>query len=418
MPFGKGEKQEEAFVVKLKEKSEFANKDIIKIEENLTDKQIELAKWMANRYFCNVSDCIKLMLTPGTRTKNKEKRIQDKIINTVYLKKDIEEIEFEIETKKIKSEKQIKILKFVKDNEGATIPEIEMFTDTSRAIVNTLIKNGYLEIVEKKVERNPLLFKDYKKTEKLQLTDEQQEAFEKVEKAIDENRFEQFLLYGVTGSGKTEVYLQLIQKVIEKERTAIVLVPEISLTPQMLERFVSRFGKEDIAILHSKLSIGERHDEWEKIRNGDAKIVIGARSAIFAPLANVGIIIIDEEHDSSYKSETTPKYNAKEIAKKLAKENNIPLLFGSATPDLQTYYKTTEKILNNGNIRSEINKKQMNPEITLLELTKRANNSSLPSVEIIDLKQELANGNRSMLSMELYSNIEENLKNKRQTILF
>ena len=400
VPFGKGEKREEAFVVKLKEKSEFANKDIIKIEENLTDKQIELAKWMANRYFCNVSDCIKLMLTPGTRTKNKEKRIQDKIINTVYLKKDIEEIEFEIETKKIKSEKQIKILKFIKDNEGTTIPEIEMFTDTSRAIVNTLIKNGYLEIVEKKVERNPLLFKDYKRTEKLQLTDEQQEAFEKVEKAINENRFEQFLLYGVTGSGKTEVYLQLIQKVIENGKTAIVLVPEISLTPQMLERFVSRFGKEDIAILHSKLSIGERHDEWEKIRNGDAKIVIGARSAIFAPLANVGIIIIDEEHDSSYKSETTPKYNAKEIAKKLAKENNIPLLLGSATPDLQTYYKATEKRIN------------------LLELTKRANNSSLPLVEIIDLKQELANGNRSMLSMELYSNIEENLKNKRQTILF
>ena len=345
VPFGKGEKQEEAFVVKLKEKSEFANKEIIKIEENLTDKQIELAKWMANRYFCNVSDCIKLMLTPGTRTKNKEKRIQDKIINTVYLKKDIEEIEFEIETKKIKSEKQIKILKFVKDNEAVTIPEIEMFTDTSRAIVNTLIKNGYLEIIEKKVERNPLLFKEYKKTEKLQLTNEQQEAFEKIEKAIDENRFEQFLLYGVTGSGKTEVYLQLIQKVIENEKTAIVLVPEISLTPQMLERFVSRFGKEDIAILHSKLSIGERHDEWEKIRNGDAKIVIGARSAIFAPLADVGIIIIDEEHDSSYKSETTPRYNAKEIAKKLAKENNIPLLLGSATPDLQTYYKATEKMI-------------------------------------------------------------------------
>ena len=399
VPFGKGEKQEEAFVVKLKEKSKFANKNIVKIEENLTDKQIELAKWMANRYFCNVSDCIKLMLTPGTRTKNKDKRVQDKVINTVYLKKDVEEIEFEIETKKIKSEKQIKILKFVKDNEGATIPEIEMFTDTSRAIVNTLIKNGYLEIIEKKVERNPLLFKNYKKTEKLKLTEEQQKAFEKVEKTINENRFEQFLLYGVTGSGKTEVYLQLIQKVIEKERTAIVLVPEISLTPQMLERFVSRFGKEDIAILHSKLSIGERHDEWEKIRQGDAKIVIGARSAIFAPLENVGIIIIDEEHDSSYKSETTPKYNAKEIAKKLAKENRIPIILGSATPDLQTYYKAKK-------------------EITLLELTKRANNSSLPSVEIIDLKQELANGNRSMLSLELYSNIEENLKNKKQTILF
>ena len=201
VPFGRGEKQEEAFVVKLKENSQFANKDIIKLEENLTDKQIELAKWMANRYFCNVADCIKLMLTPGTRT-NKEKRIQDKIINTVYLKKDIEEIEFEIETKKLKSQKQIKALKFIKDNEGATIPEIEMFTDVSRAIVNTLIKNGYLELVEQKVERNPLLLKEYVKTEKLQLTEEQKIAYEKVENAIEENRYEQFLLYGVTGSRK------------------------------------------------------------------------------------------------------------------------------------------------------------------------------------------------------------------------
>ena len=206
--------------------------------------------------------------------------------------------------------------------------------------------------------------------------------------------------------------MQLIQKVLEKEKTAIVLVPEISLTPQMLERFISRFGKEEIAILHSKLSIGERHDEWERIREGKAKIVIGARSAIFAPLDNIGIIIIDEEHDSSYKSETNPRYNAKEIAKKMAQENNIPLLLGSATPDIQTYYNT--------HIKSE--KENIDTakktKITLLELTKRANNSSLPKVEIIDLKQELVNGNRSMLSLELYTNIEKNLQDKHQTILF
>ena len=202
VPFGRGEKQEEAFVVKLKEKSEFANKDVIKLEENLTDKQIELEKWMANRNFCNVADCIKLMLTPGTRTKNKEKRVQDKIINTVYLKKDIEEIEFEIETQKLKSQKQIKALKFIKDNEGTTIPEIEMFTDVSRAIVNTLIKNGYLELVEQKVERNPLLLKKYTKTEKLKLTEEQKTAYQKVEKAIEQKKYEQFLLFGVTGSRK------------------------------------------------------------------------------------------------------------------------------------------------------------------------------------------------------------------------
>ena len=406
VPFGNGEKLTEAFVVGIKETSAFEVKDIAKLEENLTDKQIALAKWMAKRYFCNVSDCIKLMLTPGTRNKNKEKRIQDKTINCVYLKKEIEEIEFEIQTEKIKSEKQKRVLNFIKDNEGATVPEIEMFTDCARGIVNTLVKNGYLEMVEKKVERNPLLGRDCEKTYKLKLTEEQEKAYKSVEESINHKQYQQFLLYGVTGSGKTEVYLQLIEKVLEMGKNAIVLVPEISLTPQMLDRFISRFGKEEIAILHSKLSIGERHDEWERIREKKARIVIGARSAIFAPIDNIGIIIIDEEHDSSYKSETNPRYNAKEIAKVLAKENQVPLVLGSATPDMTTFYNATDE--------DEFG----NTKIKLLTLTKRANQSSLPKVEIIDLKQELANGNRSMLSMELYNSIEENLKQKRQTILF
>ena len=400
VPFGRFKQLEEAHVVKIKEKSEYEIKDIAKVETGLTDKQIKLANWIAKRYFCNVSECIKLMQTPGTKAKDVNKRIQDKKINVVYLKKTIQEIDFDIETKVLKSEKQIKILNFVKKNEGCTIPEIEMFTDCSRAIANTLIKNGYLEVSEKKIERNPLQNKQIENTSKLKLTEEQQYAYEQVAYIIDNNEYNQFLLYGVTGSGKTEVYLQLIDKVVKQDKTAIVLVPEISLTPQMLDRFISRFGKETIAVLHSKLSIGERHDEWEKIKEGKAKIVIGARSAIFAPVQNLGIIIIDEEHDSSYKSESSPKYNAKEIAKKIAKEENIPLLLGSATPDLSTYYKAQQR------------------EITILELTKRANNSSLPKVEIIDLKQELANGNRSMLSFELYQSIEENLKNKLQTILF
>ena len=453
VPFGNGEKLTEAFVVGIKQTSDFEVKDIAKLEENLSNKQIDLAKWMAKRYFCNVSDCIKLMLTPGTRNKNKEKRIQDKTINCVYLKKEREEIEFEIETGKIKSEKQKRVVNFIKDNEGATVPEIEMFTDCARGIVNTLVKNGYLEIVEKKVERNPLLGRNCEKTDKLKLTEEQENAYKKVEDAINNKQYQQFLLYGVTGSGKTEVYLQLIEKVLDNGRNAIVLVPEISLTPQMLDRFISRFGKEEIAILHSKLSIGERHDEWERIQEKKAKIVIGARSAIFAPIENIGIIIIDEEHDSSYKSETNPRYNAKEIAKVLAKENKAPLVLGSATPDIVTFYKTQEKTIyqdlqkstefeHETNIQTEDYKRQFENEakdsikaisdkertdiqnqgteskITLLELTKRANNSSLPKVEIIDLKQELANGNRSMLSRELYNSIEENLKQKRQTILF
>lgn len=400
VPFGRFKSLEEAHVVGIKQSSAFEIKDIVKVETGLTDKQIELANWMAKRYFCNVSECIKLMQTPGTRTKNVAKRIQDKKINIVYLKKDFNEINFDIENGKIKSDKQMKILNFVKDNPGCTVPEIESFTECSRAIVNTLVKNQYLELMEQKVERNPLNNKEVENTQNLILTDEQEIAFNKIAKSINENVYEQFLLYGVTGSGKTEVYLQLINKVVKEDKSAIVLVPEISLTPQMLDRFISRFGKEEIAVLHSKLSIGERHDEWERIKEGKAKIIIGARSAIFAPVQNLGIIIIDEEHDSSYKSEASPKYNAKEVAKKIAKRENIPLVYGSATPDLTTFYNS-----NSG-------------KITLLRLTKRANNSNLPKVEIVDLKQELANGNRSMLSFDLYQSIEQNLKDKLQTILF
>ena len=210
----------------------------------------------------------------------------------------------------------------------------------------------------------------------------------------------EFLLFGVTGSGKTEVYLQLIEKVLNIGKTSVMLVPEISLTPQTVDRFIARFGQDKIAILHSKLSVGERYDQWYKIKNGEAKIVIGARSAIFAPISNLGLIIIDEEHDSSYKSEMTPRYNVKDVSRYLAKEYNVPIVFGSATPDMDTFYKAQQG------------------EIELLELTKRANNAELPTINIVDMKQELANGNRSSISMKLYENIKENLSNKKQTILF
>lgn len=399
VPFGRAKKLEEGFVVGFKERTEYEVKEIVKIEDNLTESQIELAKWMAKMYYCNVTDCIKLMQTPGTRTK--ENKIKDKTINSVYLKKDPEEIEYEMINGLIKSEKHQRVLNFIKNNEGATIPEIESFTDCSRAIVNTLVKNGYLEIVEQAINRDPLANKKIEYTEKCILNCEQKKAYDKVNIAIQQDRFEEFLLFGITGSGKTEVYLQLIEETLKKNRSAIMLVPEISLTPQMIERFISRFGKEEIAVLHSKLSIGERHDEWKRIKENKARIVIGARSAIFAPVNDLGIIIIDEEHDSSYKSEAVPRYDAKMVSKKIAQEQKIPLLLGSATPDIVTYYKATE-----GN------------EITLLELTKRANNAQLPKIEIVDLKQELASGNRSMLSRELYKDIEENLKNKHQTILF
>ena len=194
--------------------------------------------------------------------------------------------------------------------------------------------------------------------------------------------------------------MQLIEKVLEQGKSSILLVPEISLTPQMVDRFIRRFGEEKIAVLHSKLSIGERYDEWRRIQKGVAQIVIGARSAVFAPVKDLGIIIIDEEHDTSYQSEMSPRYDAKEVARKMAKEKEVPLVLGSATPSMTTYYQAQK-----GNI-------------ALLELTKRANSSHLPTVDIIDMREQLAKGNRSMLSTQLYTAVEENLKNKRQTILF
>ena len=401
VPFGNGKKLEDGFVINIKQSSEYKIKNIVKFEEQAFSKEnIELAKWMSNRYFCNISDCLKLMLPPGTATKELENRTKEKLINFVYLAKETDEIENAIENKIIKSEKQIRVLKFLEENEEATVSDIEMFTEASRAIVKTLEKNGFVEIVTKEVERNPFIHKNIQRDKKRKLTEEQQLAFNTINKSIIEHEFKEFLIYGVTGSGKTEVYMQLIENILKQEKTAIVLVPEISLTPQMVDRFIARFGEEIIAVLHSKLSVGERYDQWNKIKNGDAKIVIGARSAIFAPIKNLGIIIIDEEHDDSYKSEMNPRYNAKDISKIKAKQNNIPLVLGSATPSVDIYYKAKQK------------------EITLIELTKRANNSNLPNVEIVDLRNELAEGNRSMLSRRLYYLIQENIKNKKQTILF
>lgn len=283
IPFGRQKELEEGFVVGLKDKSDFPTKDIAKLEECLQEKQIELARWMAKRYFCQVSECIKLMQTPGTRGKKSENRMGDKTIQVIFLAKSQEEIQLLIETGKIKSPKQQRILNFVANNEGCTIPEIEMFTEGSRAIVNTLIKHEYLETIEQKIERDPLKNKQVKKSTKYQLTQEQEKAFHAIQTAMEEKRFEEFLLYGITGSGKTEIYLQAIEEVIQKGKTAIVLVPEISLTPQMIERFMARLGKESIAVLHSKLSIGERHDEWIKIKEGKAKIIIRSKISNFCP---------------------------------------------------------------------------------------------------------------------------------------
>ena len=258
----------------------------IQIEESITENNITLAKLMARKYFCNISDCIKLMLPPGTGTKTVSDRMKEKTGNFVYLKIDADEIEMLIETKQIKSDKHIIVLRFLEKNDGIYISDLEAITQVSKSIFKTLEKNGYIEIKEGILERNPFLNKKISRDKAKKLNAEQQKCFDGINLSIQNNEFSKNLIYGITGSGKTEIYLQLIEKVIEKGKEAIVLVPEISLTPQMVDRFLARFG-ETVAVLHSKLSIGERYDEWQKIVSGEKKIIIGARSAIFAPVKDL-----------------------------------------------------------------------------------------------------------------------------------
>ena len=396
VPFGSKKSLDEGIVIAIKEKSEYEDlKEINSIQPDSIDSEsIELSKWMAKRYFCNIADCLRLMLRPGTTNKNVSNRIKDREINVINLAKSKEEILDDISN--LKSEKQIKIMKFVLSNPDKTRQEIAEFTNTSVGIINTLIKNNLLKVDVAKVNRTPLINKDVEPTFDLELNEEQKEAID----SIDIDFGGEFLLYGITGSGKTEIYLQLIRQVLERDKASIVLVPEISLTPQTINRFVARFGAEKIAVLHSKLSNGERYDEWNKIKEGKAKIIIGARSAIFAPAKDLGLVIIDEEHDESYMSEMTPRYDARDVARFICSSRNIPLILGSATPDIKSFYKTEKE------------------EATLLTLSKRANNSNLPQVKIVDLKDELKSGNNKMISLELKTEIAKNIENKKQTILF
>lgn len=232
------------------------------------------------------------------------------------------------------------------------------------------------------------------------LTGEQQEAVEGIRPSLKSREHAVFLIHGVTSSGKTEIYMQVIADCINRDRTAIMLVPEISLTPQTIDRFIGRFGAEQIAVLHSKLSMGERYDEWMRIKKGRVKIVIGARSAVFAPLSNIGVIVLDEEHETTYKSDMTPKYDTIEVAVRRAKRNRAVVLLGSATPSLVSSYKAEQ-----GEYRKII-------------LTERYNKTPLPEVEIIDMREELKNGNKSIFSVSLYQEMKRNLDEKKQVILF
>ncbi|MBL3647230.1 primosomal protein N' [Bacillus vallismortis] len=325
-----------------------------------------------------------------------------KVVRHIQANANLEELAKQAEELSRQAAKQQAILHFfIAEPEGVKIPAADLCkkTGASSATIKTLIQKGLLKESYEEVYRDPYQDKMFKKTEPLPLTDEQSAAFQPIRQTLENDEHKVFLLHGVTGSGKTEIYLQSIEKVLAKGKEAIVLVPEISLTPQMVNRFKGRFGSQ-VAVMHSGLSTGEKYDEWRKIHRKEVRLVVGARSAIFAPFENLGMIIIDEEHESSYKQEEMPRYHAKEVAIKRAEHHSCPVVLGSATPTLESYARAQKGVYE------------------LLSLKHRVNQQVMPEVSLVDMREELRNGNRSMFSVELMEQLEETIAKGEQAVLF
>jgi len=327
-------------------------------------------------------------------------RGQKKKVKHIYSLLNKEQLENYVETLNKNATKQQQLITyFIHHPEPVEQRKLLGTLGISTAAIKGLVEKGVLGEMEREVYRDPFQEREFKKTTSLTLTNDQAQALSPIQNAVQADTHEVFLLYGVTGSGKTEVYLQSIEKVLAKGEEAIVLVPEIALTPQMVNRFKGRFG-DQVAVLHSGLSVGEKYDEWRKIQRNEVSVVVGARSAIFAPFTNLGIIIIDEEHEATYKQEENPRYHARDVAIQRGIKHKCPVVLGSATPSLESFARAQKGVY------------------TLLSLPNRMNNQALPSVEIVDMREELRNGNRSMFSGVLMEKLKDRLEKKEQTVLF
>lgn len=382
VPFGKMEL--EGFVVEVKDSSDIEVKDILDViddEAILNSELLELGKKMQEDTLSTLISCYQIMLPKALKAKNGQV-INKKFDTYYYLNKDI------VCYGKL-STSQEKIINLCMEKEYVLRKEL---VDISLSSLNTLIKKNIL--LEKKLEHYRLSYNE-KIEPKKELTNNQRRV---VDEVLANTGYYPYLLFGVTGSGKTEVYMELIEDALNKGKTSIVLVPEISLTPQMVLRFQKRFG-DNIAAIHSALSDGEKYDEWRRIVKGEAKIVIGARSAIFAPLNNIGMIIIDEEHSDSYKQDdSNPRYNAKDIALLRGKYHNCPVIMGSATPSLEVFARAKKGVFK------------------LLELPNRINGKSLPHINIVDMN-EMISKTKGHFSPVLLEAISARLLKNEQIIL-
>ena len=404
VPFGKGNRVSEGIVLSKAETSDYPNcKELIRPadpEPLLTPDQLRLALFMRERYFCTVYEAVRAMLPAGYWfDKAGKQKNRDKTREMLRLAVPAEEASRFAEAKALRAPKQAEVLNLLVSFEVLSAQDLTLHTGAGRPVLKRLEEQGMVEFYHQEVLRRP----DTGALESAPiptLNAEQQEAFLAVEVERKQSRADAVsLLSGVTGSGKTSIYARLIAQQLEEGRGVILLVPEISLTPQMLALFSSWFG-EQVAILHSGLSSGERYDEWKRIKRGDAKLVIGTRSAVFAPVADLGLVIIDEEQEDSYASESVPRYHAREIARFRCLQAGAFLLLGSATPDIGTRYLAQQG------------------EYGYHRLKHRYNEHPLPEVRIVDMKQELLFGNASSLSHTLKDAILRRIERDEQSILF
>jgi len=400
VPFGVKNKKIEGYVVGLSQTSSIPKDKIKYIYEKcdnysvFTPEMIILAKYMKEKYYCTLTECLQCIMPSGMNTKLTKKVKYAECVDLDKAQKFYNEI---FQSKKTAS--QAEVLKLLMEKGKESTSNIKNSLKITQSPIDTLEKKGIIRLTENEEEKKFYNFKKIPRSIPMLPTKEQAYIIKTINEDMKKEEANTYLIHGITGSGKTEVYLQLIQNVLDMGRQAIVLVPEISLTPQILERFSARFG-EKIAVTHSKMSLGERKEQWNRARTGEASIMIGPRSAVFAPFEKLGMIIIDEEHENSYKSESNPKYHAREVAQKRCELNRAKLVLGSATPSVETYYNA------------------VSGQIKLFTMKNRAKSSNLPQVNIVDMRQELAQGNKSMFSNILYNEINTNLKNKEQTILF
>ena len=455
IPFGRGNTQKQGMVFDISEELTDGLKSILSLidsEPVLTYEGIKLCEYMRETVFCTYYDAVNIMLPSGITHKlvnyysaneefaysllndkerevfdylrkkgeTSEKDIISKLEIQADLLRDLCEKEALIKNSDLKQKmndatqkwvrlsenfcdvkvtpRQKEIVTLLTDIETASVKELRYFTGVSMSVIENLISKGVLISFEKQVFRKPFKLRNTVNKKEIELTEEQNAAFNGLVDDYNKSEGKVALLHGVTGSGKTQVFLKLVDEVADQGRGVIVMVPEIALTPQMIGIFTSRYG-DKIAVFHSAMSQGQRMDEWKRIKNGNALIAIGTRSAIFAPFSNLGLIIVDEEQEHTYKSEKTPRFNAKELAKFRVAFHKGLLCLASATPSLDTYTKAKKG------------------KYSLYTINKRYGNAVLPDVCTVDMRKEIFNGNSSSISTALYEELNNVLVNKKQAII-